>query len=174
MTGTATSPTRIARALLALAALAGCTSRAPGTATVPGHFGGDPNAAYARFQAQVAAEPGAVRTSSGLVYRELSPGDGAAPGESETVTVRYRVTTPDGRVIEDSGAYGGAVTVDLEQIQPCMREAVLRMRSGGASRFVCPLPEQPAGERAAATPPAPLAIEVTLVAVGQPLPQPGH
>jgi len=126
---------------------------------------------YERLRDQIAAEPGAVQTRSGLVYRELSPGGGPAPHESETVTVRYQVKSPDGRIVEDSATHGGTVTVALDAIGPCLREAMLLMHTGGVSRFVCPWPQEPAGGAGA---PAPVVVETTLVAVGQPLPPPGH
>lgn len=81
--------------------------------------------------------------------------------------------TADGRIVEDSVTHGGAVTVALADLRPCLREAVLRMRAGGVSRFVCPLPKHFDDSRP--EPPAAilLAIETTLVAVGEPLPPPG-
>lgn len=160
---------------MALACLAGCSHRKSESpaAQRPVHFSNRPEAEYRRFLDRVAGEPGAVRTKSGLVYRELSRGEGAGPRESDTVTVRFQTKTPDGRVIEDSSAYGGAVTVAVDQVQPCMREALLRMRAGGKSRFVCPLPASDQTKGSARVP-APLAVEATLVAIGQPLPPPGH
>jgi FKBP-type peptidyl-prolyl cis-trans isomerase len=143
---------------------------------IPGHFGGidasGARAAYDAFLARAAAEPGAVRTKSGLVYRELEAGRGAAPGATDSVTVRYRVTDPNGTVVEDSAEYGGAVTVRLSNVEPCVREAVRRMRSGGRSRFLCPPP--PPGREEATEQRVPVAVEATLLAVGQtPLPH-GH
>jgi FKBP-type peptidyl-prolyl cis-trans isomerase len=138
------------------------------------HFSAGPAAEYEAFLAQLAAEPGAVRTRSGLVYRDLAPGSGAAPRESDTIAVRFQTKTLGGRVVEDSTAYGGAVTVALDQVAPCMREAVLRMKAGGVSRFACPLPVNTDCARCPADVPAPLAVEATLVGVGQALPAPGH
>ena len=150
-------------------AVAGCTPRStePSSPHVPAHFSARPDAAYRQFLDHVAAEPGAVRTRSGMVYRELSPGSGAAPRASDTVTVRYQVKLPDGRVVTDSASHGGAVVLLVDQVQPCMREALLRMRAGGVSRFVCP-PSDDDPNR------TPTAVETTLVAVGQPLPPRGH
>ena len=41
---------------------------------------------------KAAAEPGAKKTASGLVYRELRPGTGASPKATDTVKVHYRGT----------------------------------------------------------------------------------
>jgi FKBP-type peptidyl-prolyl cis-trans isomerase FkpA len=177
-------PMRSIRLVALAAALAAAGGCGPHAAPQPmGHFAAAPVATprptpdtavrqtYQRVLDQVAAEPGAVRTRSGLVYRDLSQGSGPAPRESDTVTVRYQVKAPDGRVVEDSTTSGDTVTVALTAIRPCVREAMLRMRVGGVSRFICPWSEEDGGSPAA---PAPVVVEATLVAVGQPLPPPGH
>lgn len=159
-----------------LAGIASCAHRTSPTLT-PGHFPADPEGAarrqYEQFLAQLATEPGAVRTRSGLVYRELSPGRGAQPRESDTVTVRYQVKTPDGRIVADSTAHGGSITVALDAVDPCMREAMLLTRAGGVVRFACPLPP-PSDVAPGTAPPAPTVLETTLVAIGQRLPPIGH
>ena len=40
---------------------------------------------YARYLAKAAAEPGAVKTASGMVYSEIKPGTGASPRATQTV-----------------------------------------------------------------------------------------
>ena len=168
-------PSGVVLVLLLLGATA-CRPRPP-AAPAGAHFMSPEAAAPRRFDAlgdQVAAEPGAVRTRSGLVYRELEPGSGPAPREPDTVTVRYRAMGADGVVVEDTAQFGGAVTVDLARLRPCLREALMRMRAGGTSRFVCPLVQ--AGNRSPEGPARsfPVALQATLVAVGQPLPPQGH
>jgi FKBP-type peptidyl-prolyl cis-trans isomerase len=127
---------------------------------------------YEALAARVGAEPGAERTKSGLVYEQLEPGSGATPRGSDTVTVRYQIKAPDGTVVEDSAAYGGTVTVRLDQLRPCQREVLSRMRVHGRSRFVCPLPDRTDGAHPGQL--RPVSIEVTLVDVGRPLSHPGH
>ena len=50
-------------------------------------------AASQAYVEKAAAQPGAVRTESGLVYREITPGTGAHPTASDTVKVNYRGTS---------------------------------------------------------------------------------
>ncbi len=51
---------------------------------------------------KAAAEPGAEKTASGLIYRELTPGSGASPSATDTVKVNYRGTLPDGNEFDSS------------------------------------------------------------------------
>ena len=129
---------------------------------------------YDGFLARAAADPGAVRTKSGVVYVEMERGGGVAPQKSRSVTVRYQVKDPNGTVIEDSTAFGGAITVPLERMPLCWREAVARMRVGGTSRFVCPASEPEL--RAAVQQGRALlrTFEVKLVDVGRPPLPRGH
>jgi FKBP-type peptidyl-prolyl cis-trans isomerase FkpA len=48
------------------------------------------------YLAKAAGEPGAVKTPSGLIYREIRPGTGASPKATDTVKVNYRGTLVDG------------------------------------------------------------------------------
>ena len=49
-----------------------------------------------------AAEPGAVTTPSGLVYRTLKEGTGASPTAADVVKVHYRGTLADGTEFDSS------------------------------------------------------------------------
>ena len=51
---------------------------------------------------KAAAEPGAQKTASGLVYRELRPGTGASPQATDKVKVNYRGTLTDGTEFDSS------------------------------------------------------------------------
>ena len=87
------------------------------------------------FLKEAAQEPRAVTLSSGVVYRELVAGTGAAAPESSKVKVRLRGTLADGTVFEDSQA----VVLPLgPQIIPCWSEAVAHLKVGGKARVVCP------------------------------------
>src|SRR5580698_1746873 len=57
-----------------------------------------PDAAASKaYLEKAAAEPGAVKTPSGLVYRELRAGTGTSPAPTDTVRVKYRGTLVDGK-----------------------------------------------------------------------------
>lgn len=93
---------------------------------------------YARFLAKAAAEPGAVKTPSGLVYKELKPGTGASPRASQVVKVNYRGTLIDGKEFDSSYKRNMPIEFPLNQVIPCWTEGVQRMKVGGTSRLVCP------------------------------------
>jgi FKBP-type peptidyl-prolyl cis-trans isomerase FkpA len=89
------------------------------------------------FLDQAAAEPGAVKTSSGLVYRVITAGSGASPKATDTVKVHYRGTLTNGKEFDSS--YGHApAEFPLNMVIPCWTEGVQLMKVGGKSRLVCP------------------------------------
>lgn len=85
-----------------------------------------------------AAQDGAVRTDSGIVIQEITPGSGAQPTAEDTVRVHYHGTLRDGSVFDSSVERGEPATFPLGQVIPCWTEAVQTMRVGGKSRLVCP------------------------------------
>ncbi len=95
-------------------------------------------AAAKTFLDQKAAESGARRTESGLIYTELSAGTGASPQPTDSVKVHYTGTLRDGKVFDSSKTRGEPVTFPLNQVIPCWTEGVGLMKVGGKSRLVCP------------------------------------
>jgi FKBP-type peptidyl-prolyl cis-trans isomerase FkpA len=92
-----------------------------------------------------AAVAGAVRTDSGLVLQEITPGSGESPASDATVTVHYHGTLRDGTVFDSSVDRGEPATFPLGQVIPCWTEGVQRIQVGGKTRLVCP-PELAYGE----------------------------
>jgi FKBP-type peptidyl-prolyl cis-trans isomerase FkpA len=87
---------------------------------------------------KAAAEPGAVKTPSGMVYRELTPGTGASPKATDTVKVNYRGTLVDGTEFDSSYKRNEPATFPLNRVIPCWTEGVQRMKIGGKSKLTCP------------------------------------
>jgi FKBP-type peptidyl-prolyl cis-trans isomerase FkpA len=85
-----------------------------------------------------AAEPGAIKTESGLVYKELQPGTGAHPKATDTVKVHYRGTLADGTEFDSSYKRNEPATFPLNGVIKCWTEGVQRMQVGGKARLVCP------------------------------------
>jgi FKBP-type peptidyl-prolyl cis-trans isomerase FkpA len=86
---------------------------------------------------KAAAEPGAQKTASGLIYRELKPGTGASPKATDTVKVHYRGTLPDGKEFDSS--YGGQpLEFPLNRVIRAWTEGVQMMKVGGKAQLVCP------------------------------------
>jgi FKBP-type peptidyl-prolyl cis-trans isomerase FkpA len=107
-------------------------------------------AAGTAFREKTAAESGAEKTPSGLIYFELQPGSGPAPTPAATVKVNYVGTLPDGTEFDRSKPDSPA-SFSLSGVVPCFAEGIQKMRVGGKSKLVCP-PELAYGDRGA--PPA--------------------
>jgi len=95
-------------------------------------------AASASYLAKAAAEPGAVRADSGLIYRELSPGTGPSPAASDVVKVHYRGTLINGTEFDSSYRRNEPAQFPLNGVIPCWTEGVQKMKVGGKARLVCP------------------------------------
>ena len=142
------------RALLALSLLALSTAaRAE-----------DPGAAFAE---KAAKEKGAVKTSSGLVYKSQKDGTGAQATPASTVKVNYKGTFIDGKVFDASDRHGGPATFPLNRVIPCWTEGVAKMKVGGKAQLVCPpsIAYGAAGAPGAIPPNSTLVFEVELLDV---------
>ena len=95
-------------------------------------------AASQAFLDKAAAEPGAVKTASGLIYRELRPGTGASPKATDTVKVNYRGTLVDGKEFDSSYSRNEPTQFPLNGVVPCWTEGLQLMKAGGKAQLVCP------------------------------------
>lgn len=66
--------------------------------------------------AKAAAEPGAKRTKSGLVFQEVACGTGAAPKATDTVRVHYEGRLLNGTVFDSSFRRGQAAEFPLNAV----------------------------------------------------------
>jgi FKBP-type peptidyl-prolyl cis-trans isomerase FkpA len=87
---------------------------------------------------KAAAEPGAVKTDSGLIYHELTAGTGDSPKDTDTVKVNYRGTFINGTEFDSSYSRNEPAEFPLNGVIKCWTEGVQRMKVGGKSRLVCP------------------------------------
>lgn len=90
------------------------------------------------FIAKAAAEKGAVKTDSGLIYLSLKEGTGASPTVTDTVKVNYRGTLPDGKEFDSSYKRGKPADFRVNGVIKCWTEALQKMKSGGKAKLVCP------------------------------------
>jgi|SRR5580704_1507867 FKBP-type peptidyl-prolyl cis-trans isomerase FkpA len=94
-----------------------------------------PDAAASKaYLEKAASEPGAIRTPSGLIYRELRAGTGTSPIATDTVKVNYRGTFVDGKKFDSSDG----IKFPLDHVIPCWTEGVQKMKVGGKAELVCP------------------------------------
>jgi FKBP-type peptidyl-prolyl cis-trans isomerase FkpA len=122
----------------------------------------DANAAYLE---KAAAERGAVRTSSGLIYQEVRGGTGTSPTATDTVKVNYSGTLVNGKKFDS----GDGTKFPVNRVIPCWTEGLQKMKVGGKAVLVCPasiaygdqgsFPEIPGG--------ATLIFEIELLGIGQ-------
>jgi FKBP-type peptidyl-prolyl cis-trans isomerase FkpA len=121
-------------------------------------------AASKAYLEKAAAAPGAIRTPSGLIYRELRPGTGTSPVATDTVKVNYRGTLVNGKQFDASSN----VQFPLNRVIPCWTEGLQKMKVGGKSELVCP---SSIGYGDAGSPPdipggATLIFEIELLGIG--------
>jgi len=95
-------------------------------------------AASATYLVKAAAEPGAVKTDSGLVFRDVSPGTGESPKATDNVKVHYRGTLINGTVFDSSYDRNEPAVFNLSGVVRCWTEGVQRMKVGGKAHLVCP------------------------------------
>ncbi len=120
--------------------------------------------------AAAAAEPGAVRSESGLVYRSLKDGSGASPVAIDVVRVHYRGTLMDGTEFDSSYKRGTPASFPLTRVIKCWTEGVQKMKVGGKAQLTCP-PSIAYGDRGAGgviPPGATLRFEVELLSIVNP------
>mgnify|MGYP003948065759 FL=1 len=117
--------------------------------------------------ARAKAEAGAVVTPSGMIYLALVEGKGATPAATDTVSVNYRGSLPDGREFDSSYKRGKPASFPLNRVIPCWTEGVQRMKVGGKAQLTCPA-ALAYGERGAGNvipPNAVLKFEVELLGI---------
>jgi len=94
--------------------------------------------ASAAFLAKAATEPGAKKTDSGMIYKELRAGTGASPTAADSVKVNYRGTLVDGSEFDNSYKRGEPAEFPLTGVIKCWTEGVQMMKVGGKAQLVCP------------------------------------
>ena len=87
---------------------------------------------------KTAAEKGAIKTASGVVFLAQKEGSGELPKPTDTVKVNYRGTLIDGREFDSSFKRGKPIEFRLDGVIKCWSEGLQKMKAGGKARFVCP------------------------------------
>jgi FKBP-type peptidyl-prolyl cis-trans isomerase FklB len=119
------------------------------------------------FLAANKAKPGVVTLPSGLQYKVLTPGSGPRPTTNDLVLVNYRITTINGKEIDDSAKHKPAnVPVPISGTKGWV-QALQLMQPGAKWQVVLP-PELAHGERGSyplIEPNATLIYDVELVSI---------
>lgn len=109
----------------------------------------------------------AVRTSSGLEYLDVVPGEGDAAHAGWLVRVRYRGWLTDGTLFEQTPGRGALeFRIGEGEVIPAFEEGIAGMRPGGWRRLIVPsdLAYGPRGRPGRVPPFATLIYDVELVA----------
>ena len=97
------------------------------------------------FLAENAGVDGVITTDSGLQYQVIAEGDGPMPGPSDTVSVHYRGSLPDGTEFDSSYSRGQPLSIGVGQVIPGWTEGLQMMPVGSKYMFFIP-PELGYGE----------------------------
>jgi FKBP-type peptidyl-prolyl cis-trans isomerase len=87
---------------------------------------------------KMAAEKGAKKLPSGVIYIEEKAGSGENAKPTDKVKVHYTGKLMDGTVFDSSVERGQPATFPLNQVIKCWTEGVSQMKPGGKARLVCP------------------------------------
>lgn len=90
------------------------------------------------FLAENAKKPGVKTTATGLQYKTIVEGSGAAPGPTDKVNVHYHGTLIDGTVFDSSVERGQPISFGLNQVIPGWTEGLQLMKEGGKTIFYIP------------------------------------
>ena len=81
---------------------------------------------------------GVQETASGLLYREVEPGSGIAPTETDSVEVNQRIQLVGGKIIGDTYKEGIPDEFTMKEAIPGIREGLQLMQEGARYEFVVP------------------------------------
>lgn len=92
----------------------------------------------AAFLAENAKKEGVMTTPSGLQYKVLTPGTGAAPIATDKVEVHYEGRLIDGTVFDSSYKRGSTTTFGVGQVIKGWTEALQLMKEGAKYQLYIP------------------------------------
>ena len=119
------------------------------------------------FLEQAAQEDGAVRTETGLVYKELVAGTGATPTLDDVIKIHYHGALTDGTVFDSTVDKGQPLTYPLKQFIQGWKEGLTMMKVGGKAKLTIPsdLAYGDAGNPPVIPPAATLVFEIELLEI---------
>jgi len=87
---------------------------------------------------QAAAAEGAIRTESGLIYKELQAGLGPSPDPTDLVAVRYSGKLINGKGFDYPATYRDPRKISLAKAIPGWVEGLQMMKDGDKAKLVIP------------------------------------
>ncbi len=119
---------------------------------------------------KAAKEPGATKTASGMVIKQVREGTGPQPKATDQVKVNYEGTLTSGKKFDSSYDRHEPATFPLNGVIPCWTEGVQAMKVGGEAMLTCPadLAYGPNGHPPAIPPQSTLVFKVELLEIVKP------
>jgi FKBP-type peptidyl-prolyl cis-trans isomerase FkpA len=116
---------------------------------------------------RAAAEDGAIRTESGLVFRQLQAGYGPQPTVESRVQVHYIGRLSDGTEFDNSYKRKGPSSFQLDEVIPGWTEGLQLLSGGGKAKLTIPakLAYGRKGKKGSIPPCATLVFEVELLGI---------
>lgn len=90
------------------------------------------------FLQENASQKGVCTTASGLQYRIITPGSGATPSASDSVTVHYHGTLTDGSVFDSSYDRGKPAQFSLNKLIEGWKEGLQLLPTGSKAQLFVP------------------------------------
>ncbi|WHZ18150.1 MAG: FKBP-type peptidyl-prolyl cis-trans isomerase FklB [Rhodanobacteraceae bacterium] len=120
------------------------------------------------YLAKNKSQPGVRVTSDGLQYQVITQGTGPKPKATDTVQLNYTGSFVNGMEFDSSAKHGtGPAKLDLNNVFPGFKEAVMMMPVGSHYKFVIPSDLAYGAEPKNGFPPnETLIFDVTLVKIG--------
>ncbi|HEX7324507.1 MAG TPA: FKBP-type peptidyl-prolyl cis-trans isomerase [Rhodanobacteraceae bacterium] len=120
------------------------------------------------YIAKTKAQAGWHATSDGLLYKMISQGTGPKPTATDTVQVNYTGSFVNGEEFDSSAKHGsGPAKLDLTNVFPGFKEALMLMQTGSHYQFVIPADLAYGAQPKNGFPPnETLVFDVTLVKIG--------
>lgn len=91
-----------------------------------------------QYMDKIRQKPGVTETASGLLYREVEPGDGLTPTMDDKVVVNQRVQLVNGKVVGDTYQEGMPDTFLMKEAIAGIQEGLQLMQQGARYEFVVP------------------------------------
>ena len=87
---------------------------------------------------KAAAQSGAQKLPSGMIYKEVQAGTGAVPKPMDGVRLQLKLSDTEGKVLESSLERGEPVNLIVGSVFPCLAQGLQKMKAGGKAQFICP------------------------------------
>ena len=97
-----------------------------------------PASADKAYLTKAAAQKGAIKTDSGLIFLSLRKGTGASPTTTDTVKIHYRGTLINGKEFDNTIYTRKPAEFRLDSVIKCWTEGLQKIKAGGKGKLVCP------------------------------------